>query len=245
MQTFKIVLKKNELAQEQVESELKLSNGYLFYNVSEIKPGIIVDNDNIMSFLESPRNKNISDRFFDYLSKNTTKTQYLFLKNNPRKLFIIFNNFYPSAIVNNTLPDFNLIKQVLVDTKEEYYKNNFFDFETQLRKNTKSKELIELVFNPEDGEEIQGKQEPQFISDYYVHIFIDVNNKPVLSTDYSKYLKNSFENGQEFVDSFVNLNKKNNPFDIWNDSFEFNIISIDKLNVSIPTGLKNRLKNLG
>jgi hypothetical protein len=118
MQTFKIVLKKNQLEQEQIESELKLSNGYLFYNVSEIKPGIIVDNTNIIAFLESPRNKSISERFFNYLNKNTTKTQYLFLKNNPRKLFIIFNNFYLTAIVNNSLPNFNLIKESLFDTKE-------------------------------------------------------------------------------------------------------------------------------
>lgn len=244
MQTFKIVLKKNELEIEQIENELNFSNGYLFYNVSEIKPGIIVDNNNVISFLENPRNKNISERFFDYLNKNTTKTQYLFLKNNPRKLFIIFNNFYTSVILNNSLPNFRLIKDVLIDTKEEYYKNNFFDFETQLRKNNKSKQLIELNFNPEEGEEIKGKQEPQFISDYYVNIFIDVNQRNVLSTDYSKYLKNSFENGQEFIDSFVNLNKKNNPFDIWNDFSEFNIITIDNLNLNIPTGLKNRLKNL-
>jgi hypothetical protein len=242
MQTFKIVLKRNDLEQEQAESELQLSNGYLFYNVSEIKPGTIVDNNNIISFLENPRNKNISDRFFDYLNKNTTKTQYIFLKNNPRKLFIIFNNFYLSVVVNNSLPNFNLIKESLIDTKEEYYKNNFFDFKTQIRKNTKSKELIELVFNSEEGDETQGKQEPQFISDYYVHIFIDVNNKPILSTDYSKYLKNSFENGQEFIDSFVNLNKKNNPFDIWNDNIGNQIANINVSNIS--TGLKNRLKNI-
>jgi hypothetical protein len=242
MQKFKIVLKKNELEQEQIESELKLSNGYLFYNVSEIKPGIIVDSDNIISFLENPKNKNISERFFNYLNKNTTKTQYLFLKNNPRKLFIIFNDFYLTVIINNLLPNFNLIKESLFDTKEEYYKNNFFDYETQLRKNNKSKQLIELKFNPEEGDEIKGKQEPQFISDYYVHIFIDVNQRKVLSTDYSKYLKNSFENGQEFVDSFVNLNKKNNPFDIWNDFKDEIIANVNALN--IPTGLKNRLRNL-
>lgn len=242
MQTFKIVLKKNQLEQEQIESELKLSNGYLFYNVSEIKPGIIVDNNNIIAFLENPRNKNISERFFEYLNKNTTKTQYLFLKNNPRKLFIIFNNFYTSVIVNNSLPNFNLIKESLFDTKEEYYKNNFFDYETQLRKSNKSKQLIELKFNSEEGDEIKGKQTPQFISDYYVHIFIDVNQREVLSTDYSKYLKNSFENGQEFIDSFVNLNKKNNPFDIWNDSVGLNLINSESIN--IPTGLRNRLKNL-
>jgi hypothetical protein len=244
MQTFKIVLKKNELIKEEVESELNFSNGYLFYNVSEIQPGIIVNSNNIINFLENPRNKNISERFFDYLKKNTTKIQYLFLKNNPKKLFIIFNNFYLSVIINNSLPNFNLIKESLFDTKEEYYKNNFFDFETQLRKNNKSKQLIELKFKPEEGDEIKGKQEPQFISDYYVHVFIDTNQREVLSTDYSKYLKNSFENGQEFVNSFVNLNKKNNPFDIWNDSSELNIINIDSLNVNISTGLKNRLKNL-
>lgn len=223
MQTFKIVLKKNQLEQEQVESELRLSNGYLFYNVSEIKPGIIVDSDNVINFLESPRNKNISERFFEYLNKNTTKTQYLFLKNNPRKLFVIFNNFYLSVIVNNSLPNFDLIKESLFDTKKEYYKNNFFDYETQLRKNNKTKQLIELKFNPEVEGETKGKQEPQFISDYYVHIFIDVNHRQILSTDYSKYLKNSFEDGQEFVDSFVNLNKKNNPFDIWNDFAGINL----------------------
>lgn len=242
MQTFKIVLKKNELEIEQIESELNFSNGYLFYNVSEIKPGIIVDNNNIISFLENPRNKNISERFFEYLIKNTTKTEYFFLKNNPRKLFIIFNNFYTSVIINNSLPNFTLIKDVLIDTKEEYYENNFFDFKTQLRKSTKSKQLIELKFNPEDDDEIKGKQEPQFISDYYVNISIDVNQKPILSTDYSKYLKDSFENGQEFINSFVNLNKKNNPFDIWNDSKNNLIANVNVLN--IPTGLKNRLKNL-
>jgi hypothetical protein len=242
MQTFKIVLKKNELEQQEVENELNFSNGYLFYNISEIQPGIIVNSTNVISFLENPRNKNISERFFDYLSKNTTKTQYIFLKNNPRKLFIIFNNFYSSVIVNNSLPNFNLIKESLADTKEKYYKNNFFDFETQLKKNNKSKTLIELKFNPEEGDEIKGKQNPQFISDYYVHVFIDVNQKQVLSTDYSKYLINSFENGKEFIDSFVSLNKKFNPFDIWNDSVGNQIANINVSNIS--TGLRNRLKNI-
>ena len=175
-------------------------------------------------------------------TKNTTKTQYIFLKNNPRKLFIIFNNFYSSVIVNNSLPNFNLIKESLADTKEKYYKNNFFDFETQLKKNNKSKTLIELKFNPEEGDEIKGKQNPQFISDYYVHVFIDVNQKQVLSTDYSKYLINSFENGKEFIDSFVSLNKKFNPFDIWNDSVGNQIANINVSNIS--TGLRNRLKNI-
>ncbi len=240
MQTFKIVLKKNELEKEEIKSELNFSNGYLFYNVSEIKPGFIVDNNNIINFLENPKNKNISDRFFDYLSKNTTKTQYLFLKNNPRKLFFIFNDFYLSVIVNNSLPNFSLIKESLNETREEYYKNNFFDYETQFRKNNKSKTLIELKFKPEDDDETQGKQEPQVISDYYVHIFIDIKQKQVLSNDYSKYLKNSFENDQEFVDSFINLNKKNNPFDVWNDNIGKQIANINNFNIS--KGLKNRLK---
>jgi len=242
MQKFKIVLRQNELDSEQINSNLSFDNGYLFYDISEIKSGSIVDENNIIPFLNNENNKKISDRFFEYLKKNTTKTQFLFLKNNARKLFIIFNDFYTKTILNRDLPNFILIKNALEDTKVEYYRNYYFNFETNNRFNNKNKKIIELKFNPEEGDEIKGKQQPKIIPDYYLNIYIDVNQKEIPDVNYSKYVKKSIENGEEFVDSFINLNKKINPFDIWNDNVGKEFATEVSSNVQL--GLLSRLRNI-
>lgn len=241
MQKFKIVLKKNSLEKDVVQSSLIFENGYFYRELSTFQPGKIVDENNVIHFLKTPSNKDLSDRFFNYLNNNTNKVQFVFLKNNSQKLFTIFNDYYQSVIINNSLPNFNLIKESLQNTQEKYYKNNFFDFETNIRKKNKNKTIIELKFNPEEGDDIIGKQEEKVIPDYFINVFINVNQNNIRSTDYSKYLKDSIENQEVFKDNFVNLNKKNNPFEYWNDFRGFQIANFNNINIS--KGLKNRLEN--
>jgi hypothetical protein len=206
MLKFKIVLKPSFAAAQNVESRLLNFNNYLVYNNSIIETNSLVNENNVVEFLNNPNNQSVVSRFKDYLSAFTDSVEFNEIYYKPNKVAPILNDFYNEVIRFNSEPNPILIGDALENTSRiDFTDNNFNLIEGNRRDYINITDLIEVV--DEDNNQ-----------NYYINFKIESNQKQIDVEDYSKYIKDTNENGITLKNLFVNLNKKTNPFEFWNNN---------------------------
>jgi hypothetical protein len=207
MKKYKIVLNPNSLIRPETESGLNDFRGYLSYDLDNIEPNLLVNENNVTQYLTDTGNTQVTSRFVEYLSANTTNVEFREIYYTSYKVAPILNDFYNKRIRFNIEPNLILIYDALDNTELVSYKNNNFDFEKNKRKNLDNKETL-----------IEKHQSNSTIDDYYIDVSINVKQNFVFSTDYSQYLADCVEDGVVLKNCFVNLNKKTDPFEFWTNN---------------------------
>lgn len=187
------------------EQSIRPDNEFL---VERIPTGNVVREDFFRSQLpdetEKNPNTNIVESFITFLRRNTTATEFNNIYYDSNKVYLVLNDFYDKKIKQNIDPDKTVIKEVLSGTSILYYQNNTYDLETGNKKLENKSVLIG-----------SGEEEDSF----YVPIKIVESNTTVKSTDFSSYVEDCIKDGVVLKNCFVDLNKKDDPFEGWSYPF--------------------------
>jgi hypothetical protein len=236
---YKIVINpaaaNSNIPRANFSSNLISESGYLFYNNSTtaIEAGQLVNENNVIQYLENPDNAKVMNGFVEYLKSLLKKEEFEFIYNKPIKLYPILNNYYEQKVKLNMEPSKFLLFESLLSTKNVEYQDNNFNYESKTRITESKNKIIQTISG---GTEVEIQKEingiDPFVSpgdnfaltsgvtqnDYYINLKIDKKEASVLSTDYSKYFSDCVEDGVVLKNCFVDLNKKTDPFEIWTDS---------------------------
>lgn len=118
MQNFEIVLNKTFTAATQIiNSGLQLKDDYYLYLNSN--GGGLVNAFNVRGYLNDPRNQQITNDFFSYLTGHTTAPgQVINIISSDQKLSNVFNDYYMSYVLSSSTPSTAVIQQNLTGTTE-------------------------------------------------------------------------------------------------------------------------------
>jgi hypothetical protein len=194
------------LGNANLENNLSNLNGYLVNDVSLVDKGVLVNEYNVNEFLSDPNNAKVIERFKKYIKEYTDEMGFKEIYYTPTKVAPILNDYYNEEVRFNSEANPILILNALKDTQVVHYVNNNFDFLNNKRiKKNESKLINVLSANTR-------------YKDYYIDVSINVKEDSVYGTDYSKYFNNTTEDGVVYVNSFVDLNKKSDPFEYWTNN---------------------------
>jgi len=259
---YKILKNFGTLDAPRPEPTSKLINqsGYLVYDNASITPNQLVDENNVIQYLENPDNAKVTNAFVEYLRNALTPEEFEFIYTKPYKVYPLLNNYYEQKVKLNEKPSEFLLYYSLLSTKNVEFKDNNFDYETKERINKSLNKLIQVnsgsteleIQYETQGSPVDGSTYDVFQSagqnfeltsgdtqdDYYLYIQIDQKIGQVLSTDYSKYYADCIEDGVVLKNCFVDLNKKTDPFEVWTDNF-FNSTNKQRGGLSPAKGSKN------
>ena len=212
---YKILLKPNDLVSEDIENNLIDTNGYLTHQATPVAFNAIVTPNVVKDYMSNPRNANVVSGFTKYLKDNTTDPEYKNIYYDSNKLSPLVNDYYDRKVRLNISPRIYLIQDVLSGSTSISHKDMNFD----LNGNRNLDDKFTLI-------------QTASTESFYLPVFIERRGNEVHSTDFSKYFADCVENGIVLKNCFVNLNKKDDPFEYWNnDNRRFNIKSfvINKL----------------
>ena len=186
-----------------IPNTLSNLNGYLTHDNSIVEKGILVNEDNVNEFLNDPNNASVIDRFKKYIREYTSELEFKEIYYKPSKVAPILNDYYNEEVRFNSEANQILILEALQGTQEVHYTNNNFDFLNNKRIGTNESKLIDVL----SAETIY--------KDYYIDVAIGTKEDSLYGTDYSSYFKDTSEDGVFYVNSFVDLNQKTDPFEYW------------------------------
>ena len=176
-----------------IPSTLITVNDYLVY------PSFIgqdlVDENGVRSFLDDPKNENLSTDFLNFLETNSTKEQLDDILYNNKKLSSSLNDYYNSTILNDLNPGKDLILKQTYGSKKVSYKENNFDLNNKRINKTETK-LIDI--NTGDS--------------LYIQVVLKINSVPISPVLNNEFTKDIREDGVLYKQGFVNLNKDDDAF---------------------------------
>jgi hypothetical protein len=206
MVKYKLVIRtQNILGDAVIENNLSNLNGYLTHDNSLVEKDVLVNEDNVNEFLNDPNNANVVDRFKKYIREYTDELGFKEIYYKPRKVTPILNDYYNEEVRFNSEANPILIVEALRGTQIVNYVNNNFDFLNNSRIVTNESKLIEVL----SADTVSNYR------DYYIDVGINIKEDSIYGTDYSQYFQNKTEDGVYYINSFVNLNKKTDPFEYW------------------------------
>lgn len=206
MVKYKLVIRtQNILGDAIIENNLSNLNGYLTHDNSLVEKGILVNEDNVNEFLNDPENAGVVERFKKYLKEYTDDLGFKEIYYKPRKVAPILNDYYNEEVRFNSEANQILILDALEGTKTIHYLNNNFDFLNNSRIESDESKLIEVS----SGNTVSNYR------DFYIDVSINIKEDSLYGTDYSSYFKNVSEDGTYYVNGFIDLNKKTDPFEYW------------------------------
>lgn len=109
-----------------ISSDLEFLDNYLVYSVNF--DGNVVDENNVISFLNDENNINLTQGFVSYLSGNTTTEEYREIYYNNKKLANIFNKYFQETILSGNPTNTSIIDENLISTSGITYKDNNFNW---------------------------------------------------------------------------------------------------------------------
>ncbi len=197
MQEFTILLAQPDPTAQSpapVQSDLNILNTYLVYSTNDEVE--LVNDLNVRNFLDDPNNADIANGLLVYLQNNTTDLEFEEIVYDNKKLAEILNDFYNSTVRQDQSPDTTLIQNATTNTKEILFTPNVF-----LPDNTRSiEQRVTLVeFSSDDS--------------FYIDVFLQKNNITTSPLDFSEFTRDCVEDGILFTQCFVDLNKKDDPFE--------------------------------
>lgn len=204
MLKYKIVIKPVNLSDAIIINNFSVLDGYLVYNNSRVEQGVLVDEFNVEQFLEDSNNSVVVEKFKKYLREYTNELEFNEIFYKPRKVAPILNDFYNEEIRFNSEANPILIADTLKNTEVIYYQNNNYNYLNNQRMSFENKSLL--------FESLSANTE---FKDYYINFNIDLNKSFIGNNDYSNYIRDYKEDGIIYKNSFVNLNKKVNPFEFF------------------------------
>jgi len=198
---YQIVLKPIAVGTSQIESGLILFNGeYLINQPSNLGINQLVTVNTSLNYLSDPSNINIVSGFTKYVKDTVVDIEtFEAIYYDANRVTPILNDYYRNVIVLNQPPRTYLLNSVLSGGTIVYNNNNNYDLETDVRIINQEKTVITTT------EE----------TSYYLDVYIPRNVNELKSGDYSKYFKDSIENGVVLTNAFIDLNKKDDPFEYW------------------------------
>tara|TARA_R110000772_G_scaffold157058_3_gene268312 strand:+ start:1162 stop:2022 length:861 start_codon:yes stop_codon:yes gene_type:complete len=204
MVKYKIVIRPQSiLGNAVIPNNLSNLNGYLTHDNSIVEKGILVNEDNVNEFLNDPNNASVIDRFKKYIREYTNELEFKEIYYKPSKVAPILNDYYNEEVRFNSEANQILILDALKGTQEIHYTNNNFDFLNNKRIGTNESKLIDVL------------SANTIYKDYYIDVAIGTKEDSLYGTDYSSYFKGVSEDGVFYVNSFVDLNQKTDPFEYW------------------------------
>tara|TARA_Y100000389_G_C17443324_1_gene510020 strand:+ start:1238 stop:2110 length:873 start_codon:yes stop_codon:yes gene_type:complete len=208
MVKYKLVIRPlNNLPNATPENNLINLNGYLVHNNSIVKKGDLVNEENVIQYLQNPQNANIVERFKKYIKEYVSNdAEFKAVYYNAKKVFPILNDYYNEEVRFNSEANPILIANALSETEQIFYTDNNFNLLTNKRMSYKNKtEVIEML---------SANTVVQY-RDYYIDVGINVRQDSLFGTDFSKYFQNTQENGITYKNAFVDLNQQTDPFAYW------------------------------
>lgn len=224
MVKYKLVIRPaNVLGNAIIKNNLSNLNGYLTHDNSLVDKGVLVNEDNVNEFLNNPQNTSIVDRFKKYIKEYTNEIEFKEIYYKPRKVAPILNDYYNEEVRFNSEANPLLIKNALSGTQVVNYTNNNFDFLSNERMKDENKsKLIEVLSASttitSTSETFEVTTSPNYYRDFYINFEINIKEDSLYGTDYTKYFKDTIEDGVYYVNSFVDLNKKTDPFEYWTNN---------------------------
>lgn len=224
MVKYKLVIRPaNVLGNAIIKNNLSNLNGYLTHDNSLVDKGVLVNEDNVNEFLNNPQNASIVDRFKKYIKEYTNEIEFKEIYYKPRKVAPILNDYYNEEVRFNSEANPLLIKNALSGTQVVNYTNNNFDFLSNERMKDENKsKLIEVLSASttitSTSETFEVTTSPNYYRDFYINFEINIKEDSLYGTDYTKYFKDTIEDGVYYVNSFVDLNKKTDPFEYWTNN---------------------------
>lgn len=224
MVKYKLVIRPaNVLGNAIIKNNLSNLNGYLTHDNSLVDKGVLVNEDNVNEFLNNPQNASIVDRFKKYIKEYTNEIEFKEIYYKPRKVAPILNDYYNEEVRFNSEANPLLIKNALSGTQVVNYTNNNFDFLSNERMKGENKsKLIEVLSASttitSTSETFEVTTSPNYYRDFYINFEINIKEDSLYGTDYTKYFKDTIEDGVYYVNSFVDLNKKTDPFEYWTNN---------------------------
>lgn len=207
MLKYKLILKPNTLTLPTIESGLNNVGGYLVYNNFSSGNDDLVNINNVEAYLENPNNSQVVDGFVNYLKSIISEEEFKDIYYSNYKSYPILNDYYRRKVRFNLDPTFYLTFNALSGNTQISYRENYIDYETNQRTNTQKTFTLDYQ-----------KSASTISSDYFITIPIDIRINEVLTTDYTKYLKDTYENGVFYKHSFVDLNNPKDPFEYWTNN---------------------------
>lgn len=209
MVKYKLTIKVNNNPPDAViNSSLSNLNGYITHDNSTLDRGLLVNENNVNAYLTNPRNGAIVERFKKYLREYTNEIEFKEIYYKARKVAPILNDYYNEEVRFNSEANPVLITDALRGTKPVYYTDNNFDFlNGQRMSNVNKSQLVE--------DKSLANSTATTFTDYYIDVGINIREDSLFGTDFSEYFKNTEEDGVVYVNSFVDLNQRTNPFEFW------------------------------
>lgn len=213
MVKYKLTIKvSNNPPDAVINSNLSNLNGYITHDNSIVEKNLLVNEENVNEYLQDPRNGTIVERFKKYLREYTNEIEFKEIYYKPRKVAPILNDYYNEEVRFDSEANPVLIADALRGTRPVYYTDNNFEFsDGQRMSNVNKSQLVE-------DKSLTGGTGPNSATtdtDYYIDVGINVREDSLFGTDFSEYFKNTEEDGVVYVNSFVDLNQKTNPFEFW------------------------------
>lgn len=219
MQKFTILL--NTITNNNTtptQSNLKFEGNYYAYNQSSLNQGIVTE-FNVNQFLDNPNNEFIAKQFYDFLIKNTSNSELQEISNSDKKLSDTFKDFYTSFITRGQTPTASKIDNNLTGTTKITTTN----YNYQLSDSNTTKVPLGVSATIIAKNRIGNTKEviSTFIEEdsFYLPIKIELNGIDLSRIDFSEFAKDCFRevNGQSkfLAQSFVDLNKNNDPNSFW------------------------------
>lgn len=221
MVKYKLVIRPaNVLEKAVIKSNLSNLNGYLTHDNSLVDKDVLVNEDNVNEFLNNPQNASIVDRFKKYIKEYTNEIEFKDIYYKPRKVAPILNDYYNEEVRFNSEANPLLIENALSGTQVVNYTNNNFDFLSNERMGNENKsKLIDVLSASTEitsiSETFEVIKSPNYYRDFYIDVGINIKEDSLYGTDYTKYFKDTIEDEVYYVNSFVDLNKKTDPFEYW------------------------------
>lgn len=199
---YKILLRQRTLNTGSTENDFLNLNGYLVHpNRAPIGNNEIVTSFDVKSYMQDLNNISVVSGFTKYLKDNTDKPSFNNIFYDSNKLAPLINDYYKRKVKLNLDPREYLINYVLSGGTAIFHKSNEFD----LNGNRSLKENESIIQQTEE-------------ESYYLQVSINRSNREVFSGDFSKYVADCVEDGVVLTNCFVNLNKKDDPFEFWNNN---------------------------
>ena len=225
----KIVIRRVNLPDVVKTNNFNTTDGYLTYNLSKIEQGILVDEFNVLQFLEDSNNSNIVEKFIKYLKQYTNDLEFKEIFYKPKKVAPILNDFYNEEIRFNSEANPILIFNALKNTETIFYQNNYFNFSNNQRILSESESML-----------FESLSADTTYKDYYIDVKIDLKESFIYGNDYLKYLKDIKENDIIYKNSFVDLNNKIDPFEYWKNEKVTKVWNTSTSNVIDETYKKDK-----
>ena len=224
MQNFKLFLYSgSETTNVVTGSSLSIDGKYYSYDQSGLNQGVVTE-FNVNQFLNNPNNNDIATDFFNYLTTNTTDSQFKEIVGSNKKLANIFTEYYSISVTNGQETPDELVDDSLTGTTEisvTNYNYNFTDSSPSIDRPLGAP--VSIIPNV-DRINTTSDKITSFTTEesFYIPVAINRNQIDLARMNFSEFSEDCVRdvNGisTTLTQCFVDLNKNEDSDSFWSNS---------------------------